>query len=45
MKTFDINILDKIVKTTIAAVEKGKTQIFDIYEAARNEVENIKKDV
>lgn len=45
MKKFDINTLDKIVKTTIAAVEKGKTQIFDIYEAARNEVENIKKDV
>jgi len=44
-KKFDINTLDKIVKTTIAAVEKGKTQIFDIYEAARNEVENIKKDV
>jgi two-component system sensor histidine kinase DegS len=45
MKKFDINTLDKIVKTTIAAVEKGKTQIFDIYEAARNEVENIRKDV
>lgn len=45
MKKFDVNTLDKIVKTTIAAVEKGKTQIFDIYEAARNEVENIKKDV
>ncbi|MDF2635220.1 MAG: DegS sensor signal transduction histidine kinase [Pelosinus sp.] len=45
MKNFDINDLDKIVKTTIAAVEQGKTQIFDIYEAARNEVENIKKDV
>lgn len=45
MKKFDISTLDKIVKTTIAAVEKGKTQIFDIYEAARNEVENIKKDV
>ncbi len=45
MKKFDVSTLDKIVKTTIAAVEKGKTQIFDIYEAARNEVENIKKDV
>lgn len=45
MKKVDINTLDKIVKTTIAAVEKGKTQIFDIYEAARDEVENIKKDV
>lgn len=45
MEKMDINILDKIVKNTIAAVENGKTQIYDIYEAARNEVENIKKDV
>jgi two-component system sensor histidine kinase DegS len=45
MKNINIGDLDKIVKTTIDAVEKGKTQIFDIYEAARNEVENIKKDV
>jgi two-component system sensor histidine kinase DegS len=45
MENIDVNILDKIVKNTIAAVEKGKTQIFDIYEAARAEVENIKKDV
>ncbi len=45
MKNIDISDLDRIVKTTIDAVEQGKTQIFDIYEAARNEVENIKKDV
>lgn len=45
MNNINISDLDKIVKTTIDAVEKGKTQIFDIYEAARNEVENIKKDV
>lgn len=38
-------VLDKIVKQTIAAIEKGKSQIFDIYEAARNEMENVKKDV
>lgn len=41
----DVKLLDKIVKDTVAAVEKGKAQIFDIYEAARNEVENVKKDV
>jgi len=43
--SLDIKALDKIVKGTIAAIEKGKTQIFDIYEAARNEMENVKKDV
>jgi len=41
----DIKVLDKIVKNTMAAIEKGKTQIFDIYEAARSEMENVKKDV
>lgn len=45
MKNIEIKALDKIVKNTIAAVELGKTQIYDIYEAARNEVENVKKDV
>lgn len=45
MENINIGDLDKIIKTTIDAVEKGKAQIFDIYEAARNEVENIKKDV
>lgn len=38
-------VLDKIVKQTIAAVERGKSQIFDIYEAARAEMDNVKKDV
>lgn len=42
---FDIKVLDKIVKQTIAAVEKGKAQIFEIYEAARSEMENVKKDL
>ncbi len=45
MQKLDMKILDKIVKNTIAAVEKGKSQIFDIYEAARDEMENIRKDV
>lgn len=40
----DVKVLDKIVKQTIAAVEHGKSQIFDIYEAARSEMENVKKD-
>ncbi len=41
----DIKVLDTIVKSTVQAIEKSKEQIFDIYEAARNEVENVKKDL
>lgn len=45
MAKIDAKILDKIVKQTIAAVEKGKVQIYEIYEAARSEMENVKKDL
>ena len=45
MQKVEAKILDKIVKQTIAAVEKGKSQIFDIYEAARTEMDNVKKDL
>ncbi len=45
MQKIDTKILDKIVKQTISAVEKGKSQIFAIYEAARTEMENVKKDL
>lgn len=45
MQKIDVKILDKIVKQTISAVEKGKSQIFEIYEAARAEMENVKKDL
>jgi two-component system sensor histidine kinase DegS len=45
MQQVDAKILDKIVKQTIAAVEKGKTQIYAIYEAGRTEMENVKKDL
>lgn len=45
MKNLDVKALDKIVKTTIATVEKSKTQIFDIYEAAKVEMEKVKRDV
>ena len=37
--------LDKIVKNTIEAVEQSKEQIFDIYEAARREMEHVQRDV
>ncbi|MBP2650413.1 MAG: degS [Firmicutes bacterium] len=45
MQTLNVKILDKIIKQTIAAVENGKTQIFEIYEAARTEMENVKRDL
>ncbi len=45
MKNLDTKVLDKIVKGTIAVVEKSKSQIFDIYEAAREEMEKVRKDV
>lgn len=41
----DIKLLDRIAKQTISAIEKGKSQIFDIYDAARNEMENVKRDL
>lgn len=45
MQNLEVNKLDKIIKDTIAAVEASKNQIYDIYEASRAEMENIKKDV
>ncbi|WP_094605411.1 Signal transduction histidine-protein kinase/phosphatase DegS [Sporomusa silvacetica DSM 10669] len=45
MKNLDVKVLDKIVKTTIATVEKSKTQLFDIYEAAKVEMEKVRRDV
>jgi two-component system sensor histidine kinase DegS len=45
MQILEMKVLDKIVKNTMAAIEKSKSQIYDIYEAARSEVEKIKKDV
>lgn len=45
MTQVDVKLLDKIVKQTISTIEKSKSQIFDIYEAARNEMENVRRDV
>lgn len=45
MQNLDTQTLDKIVKQTIESIENSKSQIFDIYEAAKNELENVKKDV
>lgn len=45
MEQLDVKILDRIIKNTIEAVESSKTQIFDIYEAAKSEMENVRRDV
>ncbi len=45
MINIDAKALDKIVKNTIAAVERSKAQIFDIYDAARVEMEKVRLDV
>lgn len=45
MENVEINTLDKIIKNTITAVEQGKAQIYEIYEAARGEMEYIKTDL
>lgn len=45
MEQLDVKHLDAIIKNTIAAVEESKTKIFDIYEAARTEMANVRRDV
>lgn len=45
MKNIDPKALDKIVKNIITAVERSKAQIFDIYDAARAEMERVRLDV
>ena len=44
MANVNVKTLDTIVKQTISAVEKGKTQIYDIYEASGRELNKIKRD-
>lgn len=45
MEPLDVKRLDKIIKNTISAVESSKHQIFEIHEAARTELENVRRDV
>lgn len=44
-QNIDARTLDKIVKQTIASVRDSRGQIYDIYEMARDELENVKRDV
>ncbi len=41
----DVNLLDRVVKETLEAIEKGKTAIYDIAETARDELERVKRDL
>lgn len=41
----NIAALDKIITDTIKAIENGKKQIYDIWEAARQELEKVRADV
>ncbi|MBU2702085.1 two-component system sensor histidine kinase DegS [Sporomusaceae bacterium BoRhaA] len=45
MTELDTKALDEIIKRTLEAVESGKSQIYDVYEAARNEMDNVQRDV
>lgn len=45
MEQLDVKILDTIIKKAVEAVEASKSQIFDIYEAAKNEMEHVRRDV
>lgn len=45
MEELDDKTLDNIVNGAIDAMESSKTQIFDIYENSRAEVDNIKTDI
>lgn len=45
MEQVDVKALDKIVKQAISAVNKSKSQIYDIYEVARSETENVRKEL
>lgn len=42
---YDIKDLDQIIKKTINAIEKGKEQIYDIAETARNEYARVSKEL
>lgn len=45
MVTVDIKTLDKIVKQTLASIRGSRNQIYDVYEAAREELESVRRDV
>lgn len=45
IQNIDIKTLDKIIKKTISSIKDSRGQIYDVYEMARDELENVKRDV
>ncbi len=41
----DVKTLDKIIKKTISSIRDSRGQIYEVYEMARDELENVKRDV
>ncbi|UMZ75041.1 sensor histidine kinase [Natranaerofaba carboxydovora] len=41
----DFNSIDEVLKKTISSIQDGKVQIFEITESARNEHEQLKRDL
>ena len=42
---FDIEYLDKVINSTIDAVEKGQKEIYNIFEHSKQECERIEKEL
>jgi two-component system sensor histidine kinase DegS len=45
MQNIDIKTLDKIIKKTISSIRDSRGQIYEVYETARDELENVRRDV
>ena len=45
IQNIDIKTLDKIIKKTIVSIRDGRGQIYEVYEMARDELENVRRDV
>jgi two-component system sensor histidine kinase DegS len=45
IQNIDIKTLDKIIKKTISSIKDSRGQIYEVYEMARDELENVKRDV
>lgn len=45
MVNIDVKTLDKIVKQTLSSIRGSRNQIYDVYEAAREELDRVRRDV
>ena len=45
IQNIDVKTLDKIIKKTISSIYDSRGQIYEVYEMARDELENVKRDV